>query len=49
MSIMEWWGMQNWQLMSRNDSILMQGRTGNEPAIELPFSSPMVFLQLSRI
>ena len=44
MSIVEWGSA---KLMSRNDSILMQGRTGNEPAIELPHFSPSAFLQLS--
>ena len=39
---MEWCGMQDWQLKSMIDSILTQGGTGNELAIELPRFSPAV-------
>ena len=44
----EWWGVQDWQLMSRIDSVLMQDSIGSELAIELPHASLAVsYFQLN--
>ncbi len=43
MTTVEWWAVQDWQLMSRVDSIFMQGSTGNELTTEIYSSSFLSF------